>query len=220
MRLREKPMRERKRTAVSAAPRRNAGNGKPGNVFIGLQHMIMFMFMWGLTGTYLDDTGETGAVDECSSDECNDASPLQTVVLVLLVCPPFAYTASDLDDEECAYALEEREEWADPPEDLGVGKWEDVDEAVGERGARWRGCEVKVECEERESCGDGWGEDCDDGYEGCEWSVLEAEAESGVEEVVQREQEREQQKRRRAQQRERSRQAEEHLGKGRQALCE
>lgn len=41
MRLREKPMRERKRTAVSAAPRRKAGNGKLGNVSIGLQHMIM-----------------------------------------------------------------------------------------------------------------------------------------------------------------------------------
>lgn len=161
--------------------------------------------------TYLDDTGETGTVDKCSCDECNDAPPLQTVVLVLLVCPPFAYTASDLNDEQSAYALEEREEGADPPEDLGVGKGENVDEAVGERGARCGWCEVKVECEERECCGDGWGEDCDDGYEGREWSVLEAEAECCVEEVVQREQEREQQKRRRAQQRQRSRQAEEHL---------
>lgn len=35
MRLREKPMRERKRTAVRAAPSKKAGRGKLGNVCMG-----------------------------------------------------------------------------------------------------------------------------------------------------------------------------------------
>lgn len=181
------------------------------------EHML---YIYILRRAHLDDTGETGTVDECGCYEGNDGPPLQTVVPVLLVCPPFTYTACDLDDEECAYALEEREEGADPPEDLGVGEWEDVDEAVGEGRAWGRGCEVKVEGEEGECGRDGWGEDGEDGYEGCEPGVLEAEAEGGVEEMVCGEQQREQQKRRRAEQRERSRQAEEDLGKGRQPLCE
>lgn len=51
MRLREKPMRERKRTAVRAAPSKKAGRGKLGNVCIVFlfEHMLYIYFKTGHT---------------------------------------------------------------------------------------------------------------------------------------------------------------------------
>lgn len=52
MRLREKPMRERKRTAVRAAPSKKAGRGKLGNVYIVFflfEHML-YIYIYFKTG--------------------------------------------------------------------------------------------------------------------------------------------------------------------------
>lgn len=47
MRLREKPMRERKRTAVRAAPSKKAGRGKLGNVCMGFFYLsICYIYIF------------------------------------------------------------------------------------------------------------------------------------------------------------------------------
>lgn len=51
MRLREKPMRERKRTAVRAAPSKKAGRGKLGNVCMGFFILsICYIYIFFKTG--------------------------------------------------------------------------------------------------------------------------------------------------------------------------
>lgn len=50
MRLREKPMRERKRTAVRAAPSKKAGRGKLGNVYIVFFYLSI-CYIYFKTGT-------------------------------------------------------------------------------------------------------------------------------------------------------------------------
>jgi hypothetical protein len=130
-------MSERKRTAVRAAPRRNAGkaevvdrgklwrrvsvsfdehahdmirfhlSGRPARGGIGLGHVGSIRAM---CATHHDHSRETCRVDQRSRNEPYDTPPLHTFLPLLLVRPSLADAPGDLNDQQRADPLEEREE--------------------------------------------------------------------------------------------------------------